>query len=59
MKIDFAIESDYEYILLRDKHIHKTLIRPKIKENEILIIRESNQEIGWMRYGFFGTTHHL
>lgn len=41
MKIDFAIESDYEYILLRDKHIHKTLIRPKIKENEILIIRES------------------
>jgi ribosomal protein S18 acetylase RimI-like enzyme len=53
MKIDFAIESDYEYISLRDKHIHKTLIRPKIKENEILIIRESNQEIGWMRYGFF------
>lgn len=53
MKIDFAMESDYEYISLRDKHIHKSLIRPKINQNEILIIRDADQEIGWMRYGFF------
>lgn len=38
IKIDFAMESDYEYISLRDKHIHKSLIRSKIKQNEILII---------------------
>ncbi|MNW30653.1 putative N-acetyltransferase YjaB [compost metagenome] len=53
IKIDFAMESDYEYISLRDKHIHKSLIRSKIKQNEILIIRDGDQEIGWMRYGFF------
>lgn len=53
MKIDFAVESDYEYISLRDKHIHKSLIRTKINQNEILIIRDADHEIGWMRYGFF------
>ncbi|WP_159881733.1 GNAT family N-acetyltransferase [Paenibacillus puerhi] len=53
MKIDFAIESDYEFILTRDKHINKALIQSKINANEIFIIRESGKEIGWMRYGFF------
>lgn len=53
MRIDFAIESDYEYILLKDKHIHKSLIRTKINQNAILIIRDGDQAIGWMRYGFF------
>ncbi|MCM3748094.1 GNAT family N-acetyltransferase [Paenibacillus pasadenensis] len=53
MQIDFATESDYEYILARDQHIHETLILQKINANEIMIIRKSNKEIGWIRYGFF------
>lgn len=53
VKIDFAIDFDYEYILLNDKHINEALIGGKIKGNEILIIRESAQEIGWMRYSYF------
>ncbi|MEC0092327.1 GNAT family N-acetyltransferase [Paenibacillus macquariensis] len=53
MKIDFATDTDYLYILDRDKHIVETLIRSKINEKEILILRDEGQEIGWMRYGYF------
>jgi len=53
MKIDFATNIDYLYILDRDKHIVETLIRSKINEKEILILRDEGKEIGWMRYGYF------
>ncbi|WP_438349966.1 GNAT family N-acetyltransferase [Paenibacillus sp. FA6] len=53
MKIDFAKDTDYMYILERDKHIVETLIRSKINEKEIFILRDESQEIGWMRYGYF------
>ncbi|MGG4096845.1 GNAT family N-acetyltransferase [Paenibacillus lautus] len=53
MEIEFARESDYTYIIERDKHIIETLVRVKIREGEIFILRESNKEIGWMRFGYF------
>lgn len=54
MKIEFAAELDYEYIVERDHHILESLIMTKIKQNEIYIIRnEQNMNIGWMRYGYF------
>ncbi|MFD1176612.1 GNAT family N-acetyltransferase [Paenibacillus puldeungensis] len=54
MKIQFATASDYKYIVARDKHIVEALIRPKINEQEIFILRgDENQEIGWMRFGYF------
>lgn len=53
MQIEFAKESDYKYIIERDKHIHETLVRAKIREGEIFILRDSTKEIGWMRFGYF------
>ncbi|MNH96459.1 Acetyltransferase (GNAT) family protein [compost metagenome] len=53
VKIEFATEADYKYIIERDKHIVEILVSSKIKENEILIIREDNRNIGWLRYGYF------
>ncbi|MBE9917123.1 GNAT family N-acetyltransferase [Paenibacillus donghaensis] len=53
MKIEVAIESDYQYLFEKDSHIAESLIRTKIRDHEIFIFRESNQEIGWMRYGYF------
>lgn len=54
MKIDFAAESDYDYIVERDHHILESLIMTKIKQNEIYIIRNQQHiNIGWMRYGYF------
>ena len=53
MKIELATEKDYKYIVERDRHIPETLVRTKIKEKEIFIIKDSEKEIGWMRYGYF------
>lgn len=54
MDITFANESDYEYISSRDHHISESLIRAKLKGNEIYILRnEDGSHIGWMRYGYF------
>lgn len=54
MKIEFAAESDYDYIVERDHHILESLIMTKIKQNEIYIIHnQQNMNIGWMRYGYF------
>jgi len=53
MKIDFATEADYTYITERDRHIIDSLVKRKITEKEIFILRKDNREIGWMRYGYF------
>ncbi|SFS40763.1 hypothetical protein [Paenibacillus sp. 453mf] len=53
MKIDFATEAGYTYIADRDKHIAKSLIASKIRDNEIFILRDSSEVMGWMRYGYF------
>ncbi|MFB9277599.1 GNAT family N-acetyltransferase [Cohnella cellulosilytica] len=53
MKIEYATQEDYQFIIERDKHINGLLIRSKIREHEIFILRDQNQEIGWMRYGHF------
>ncbi|RCW51941.1 GNAT family N-acetyltransferase [Paenibacillus prosopidis] len=54
MNIEFAAESDYEYIVESDHHILESLIMTKIKQNEIYIIRNhQHMNIGWMRYGYF------
>lgn len=54
MKIIVATDSDYEYIRERDHHILENLILPKIKKNEIYILRNQDESnIGWMRYGYF------
>ncbi|MFC5703338.1 GNAT family N-acetyltransferase [Cohnella faecalis] len=54
MRIEYATESDYPYILARDKHLLESLILPKIRSNEIVILRNSGGEnIGWMRHGYF------
>ncbi|GJM79038.1 N-acetyltransferase [Paenibacillus sp. HMSSN-139] len=53
MNIELATEADIRYITERDKHIAKLLIPTKVMAKEIYILRESDQEIGWMRYGYF------
>ena len=53
MEIVLATEEDYVYIVERDRHIPESLVRAKIKEKEIYIFKDSEKEIGWMRYGYF------
>jgi len=53
MKLALATEKDYSYIVERDRHFPKFLVKTKIEQKEIFIIRENEIEIGWMRYGYF------
>ena len=53
MKIEYATQEDYQFIIERDKHINGQLVQSKIREHDIFILRDQNQEIGWMRYGRF------
>lgn len=53
MQIDYAEESDYDYLRMKDKHIAESLILPKIKAQEIWMIRVEDQIMGWMRYNYF------
>jgi len=53
MKIEYATQEDYQFIIERDKHINESLVRSKIREHEIFILRDQNHKIGWMRYCYF------
>jgi ribosomal protein S18 acetylase RimI-like enzyme len=54
MKIEYASELDFQFILDNDRHISKQLIKNKLKEKEIMIAKEQdNKIIGWLRYGYF------
>lgn len=54
MKIEYASELDLQFILDNDTHISKQLIKNKLKEKEIIIIKDQdNKVIGWLRYNYF------
>lgn len=54
MIIELATEQDFEVIRERDSHLPELLIRRKIDNREIYMLRDANgTTIGWMRYGFF------
>jgi ribosomal protein S18 acetylase RimI-like enzyme len=54
MKIEYASETQYQYIIDNDKHISKELIQTKIKAEEIIIVKDvDNKNIGWLRYNYF------
>ncbi|GAA0381649.1 GNAT family N-acetyltransferase [Bacillus horti] len=54
MRIIAATESHYEYIKKHDRHILGNLILPKIREKEIYILQNEEQNIvGWMRHSYF------
>lgn len=54
MNIEYATSEDFQYIVDKDKHISRELIRTKISEKEIIFVRDAgNKNIGWLRYGYF------
>lgn len=40
MKIEYASELDFQFILDNDRHISKQLIKNKLKEKEIMIAKD-------------------
>jgi len=54
MKIEYAsIETAYPYLVKNDHHISPKTLRKKIEDKEVVIIRDGNQIVGWLRFGYF------
>lgn len=54
MKFEYASELDYQFIMDNDRHISKEVIKTKLKEKEILIVKDEDSKIiGWLRYNYF------
>lgn len=54
MKIEYADEIDFKFILDNDRHVSKQLIKNKLKEKEIIIAKDQNDKvIGWLRFNYF------
>jgi len=51
--INIALKSDYDFIVDRDKHVNKELVKRKIEDQEIYILQEADKKIGWMRFNYF------
>ncbi len=53
MHLEFANDSDVEYLRVNDKEISSELIVSKIRDHEIYIVRDQGVNIGWIRFGYF------
>jgi ribosomal protein S18 acetylase RimI-like enzyme len=53
MEIGFANGKDYGYLIANDRHVTPEMIRRKLEQNEIIVIRDDKQLLGWLRYGYF------
>ncbi len=54
MKIEYArIETNYQYLKENDPHVTPNIIRKKIEQNEIIILRDKEETVGWLRFGYF------
>lgn len=54
MKIEYASELEFDFILNNDRHVSKQLIKNKLNEKEVIIAKNHDNEIiGWLRYNYF------
>ncbi len=42
-----------EYLECNDNHISREILLRKIEEKEIIVLKEFEKIIGWLRFGFF------
>jgi ribosomal protein S18 acetylase RimI-like enzyme len=53
MEIGFADGKDYDYLVANRRYVTPEMIRRKLEQNEIIVIRDDKQILGWLRYGYF------
>ena len=53
MTIRYANEDVHNYLAANDHHVQAEVIAKKIKDNEIIVVADDTQQIGWLRYGYF------
>jgi len=53
MEIRYAVESDYDELLKKEKHVSKDELKNIININREIIAINNNEIIGWLRYNLF------
>jgi ribosomal protein S18 acetylase RimI-like enzyme len=53
VKIKYADLSCYGYLKDKDHHISSEMLMRKINSEEILVLRETDLIVGWLRFGYF------
>ncbi|NLM62340.1 MAG: GNAT family N-acetyltransferase [Clostridiales bacterium] len=53
MKIVYASEQDSQFIFDNDKHLPGDFVLSKISDREIIIAKDNDVNVGWLRYGYF------
>ncbi len=51
--ITIATRDDLPYLLENDSHISSDMMKRKINDEEILILKVDNDYAGWLRWGYF------
>ncbi|QUI25673.1 GNAT family N-acetyltransferase [Vallitalea pronyensis] len=42
-----------DYLESMDKHINKDRLYKKIKDNEVIVVKDKDNVIGWLRFNYF------
>ena len=53
IKIRYAENKDFLWLIENDKHILENILNNKIENREIIIVEKNGQKIGWLRYNLF------
>ncbi len=52
-RIRFATSGDLEYLKSADRHINSKVLESKLNNEEIIIIENDSERIGWLRFNKF------
>lgn len=55
--VGYVDENCFDFLRNHDKYISPEMLQKKIQDKEIIIIKESNKIIGWLRFGYFWDEH--
>ena len=53
MLIEYAGVEDREYLAVHDHHVTPQVLQEKIERQEILVLRQDAEIIGWLRFNYF------
>ena len=52
--IEYADETrDYDYLATNDRHVQPEVLKRKIRQGEVIVIKDEQRPVGWLRYGYF------
>jgi ribosomal protein S18 acetylase RimI-like enzyme len=53
IKIQYAENDDFLWLKEHDDHISETILKNKIQNNEIYVVKNTGKIIGWLRFNLF------